>query len=289
VSTPTARIAEVRYTRDDGVRVGRAAAVLALARRSALGALGARRSWRAKVIPVGLTLIAFAPAFVVLGLRALFAKRIDADLSRVLPYRDYLNGIGLTIMAFAAIVTPELLCPDRRDRVLSLYLSTAVSRVEYVAGKVLAAAGPLLLVTMLPMLFLYAGNVLFAEHAAGYLQHHLADLPRILGASLIVVVYFAATGLAFASTTSRRAFALGGFAASMVVSSVVAGIISHENASATWPQAFVLPAVPILLAQHLFPGVQPADELSGSGLALSYAVIVSVSTAVIWLRYRRAE
>ena len=82
----------------------------------------------------------------------------------MLPYRDYADMISLVITLFAAVTTPELLCPDRRDRVLTLYFSTALTRGQYVFGKVLAAIVPLLLLTLVPMWFLYAGNVLFAVH-----------------------------------------------------------------------------------------------------------------------------
>ena len=43
--------------------------------------MGARRGWKVKLIPIALTLIAFAPALVVLGLRALFSTRV-ADQHR---------------------------------------------------------------------------------------------------------------------------------------------------------------------------------------------------------------
>ena len=65
------------------------------------------------------------------------------------------------------IITPELVCPDRRDRTLSLYFSTAISRGDYVVGKVLAAVLPLLLMTLVPPLVLYAGNMVFAGTPAG--------------------------------------------------------------------------------------------------------------------------
>ena len=82
------------------------------------------------------------------------------------------------ILVFAVVVTPELLCPDRRDRTLTLYFSTAVSRSEYVIGKLLAAILPLLLLTLVPLVFLYAGNVVFAVHSVGYIQHHSARYRR---------------------------------------------------------------------------------------------------------------
>ena len=44
--------------------------------------MGARRGWKVKLIPIALILIAFAPALVVLGLRALFAGDLDRPLDR---------------------------------------------------------------------------------------------------------------------------------------------------------------------------------------------------------------
>ena len=95
----------------------------------------------------------------------------------MLPYSDYAGIVGLVILVFAVVVTPELLCPDRRDGTLALYFATAVSRTDYVVGKVLAALLPLLLVTVLPPAILYAGNVLFATHPLGYVQEHTARHP----------------------------------------------------------------------------------------------------------------
>ena len=119
---------------------------MSLARWGALRSLGARRGWKAKAVPIALILLAVAPAVIVLGVRALFADQTGIDLTDALPFADYQAIIGIVILLFAAITTPELLCPDRRDGVLQLYFSTAVSRGEYLAGRVLggdraAAAG----------------------------------------------------------------------------------------------------------------------------------------------------
>src|SRR5207342_3340849 len=97
----------------------------------------------------------------------------------------------LVILVFAVVITPELLCPDRRDGTLSLYFATAVGRADYVVGKVLAAILPLLLVTVLPPAILYAGNVLFATRPLGYVQAHTHDIPRILASGIAVSLYFA--------------------------------------------------------------------------------------------------
>ena len=184
---------------------------VSLARWGALRSLGARRGWKAKAVPITLILLAIAPAVIVLGVRALFADQTGIDLTEALPFSGYQAIIGVVILLFAGITTPELLCPDRRDGVLQLYFSTAVSRGEYLAGRVIGAIAPLLLVTMVPMLVLYAGILVFEEHPVGYLEDNWAELPRIVAAGVILAVYYGLVGLAVSSLTGRRAFAIGGY------------------------------------------------------------------------------
>jgi len=105
VSTET-RVHDVRFTRFEGELDGEGAAIISLARWSALRSMGARRSWKVKLIPIALTLVAFAPAIVVLGLRALFSTRVQINIETALPYRDYAGMIGLVITLFAAVTTP---------------------------------------------------------------------------------------------------------------------------------------------------------------------------------------
>ncbi len=173
IDVDDARVIDVAFTRYDGPRAGRLQALWSLARWSALRALGARRSWKAKVIPIALALLAFAPALVILGARALFGtSSVTANLVKGLPYGNYAATVSIIILVYSVIITPELVCPDRRDRTLSLYFSTAISPGDYLAGKVLAAVLPLLLITLAPPLALYAGNMVFSVHPLGYLFGH---------------------------------------------------------------------------------------------------------------------
>ena len=81
-----AEIRDVRYQRYEGERRSRMAGVVSLARWGALRSLGARRGWKAKAVPITLTLLAIAPAIIVLGVRALFAEQSGIDLTDALPY-----------------------------------------------------------------------------------------------------------------------------------------------------------------------------------------------------------
>jgi ABC-2 type transport system permease protein len=281
-----AEIRDVRYGTYSGERRGRGAAVMSLARWGALRSLGARRGWKAKAVPIALILLAVAPAVIVLGVRALFADQTGIDLTDALPFSDYQAIIGVVILLFAGITTPELLCPDRRDGTLQLYFSTAVSRGEYLAGRVIAAIAPLLLVTLAPMLVLYAGILVFEEHPVGYLQDHWAELPRILGAGVILAVYYGVVGLAVASLTGRRAFAIGGYLLLLVAPTVLSGLLLEAFPDAEWLNLIALSTLPIGFAGELFPDARADIPGELWQYLLAFVVVVGVASLVLLRRYR---
>ncbi|HEX2506793.1 MAG TPA: ABC transporter permease subunit [Miltoncostaeaceae bacterium] len=284
--TADAEIRDVRYGTYTGPRRGRGAAVWSLARWGALRSLGARRGWKAKAVPITLILLAVAPAVIVLGVRALFADQTGIDLSDALPFSGYQAIIGVVILLFAGITTPELLCPDRRDGVLQLYFSTAISRGEYLLGRVIGAIGPLLLVTMVPMLVLYVGILVFEEHPVAYLEEHWAELPRIVGAGVILAVYYGMVGLAVSSLTGRRAFAIGGYLLLLVAPTVLSGLLQEAFQGAEELDLVALSTLPIGFAGELFPDAR--DDIPNSlwEYALAYLVVVGAATVVLLRRYR---
>jgi ABC-2 type transport system permease protein len=286
----SARLEDTRYARYDGVRRPPWFAVISLARWSAFGALGARKSWRAKFLPITLTLIAALPAFAVLAIRAIVGQRFANRFPELIPYRQYLTEIGLDITIFAAILCPELLCPDRRDNVLSLYLSTAVGRFTYVAGKFLAALVPLLSLTLLPVLLLFVGNTFFADSATGYLADHWHDSLRIIASGLLLASYVSLVGLAVASFTSRRAFALGGYAALMLIPTFVGGSLVGDAGLDRHLQLIMLGRLPIAAARSLYGGEQnPEFALAGWWWWSASAVVMAIAAGCLWWRYRRAD
>jgi ABC-2 type transport system permease protein len=283
---PEAEIRDVRYGTYAGERRGRLAAVLSLARWGALRSLGARRGWKAKAVPITLILLAVAPAVIVLGVRALFADQTGIDLTEALPFSGYQAIIGVVILLFAGITTPELLCPDRRDGMLQLYFSTAVSRGEYLAGRVIGAIVPLLLVTLVPMLVLYAGILVFEEHPVGYLEDNWAELPRILGAGIILAVYYGMLGLAVSSLTGRRAFAIGGYLLLLLAPTLLGGLLQEAFTGAEELDLIALSTLPIGFAGELFPDARGDIPNSLGEYALAYLVVVAAAAVVLLHRYR---
>ena len=296
----SARIHDVRYRPYEGaIEGGSRRAIASMARWSALRALGARRPWTAKVVPIGLALVCLGPAITVLGIRALLgaqvAQRLPGD---IVPFATYYQLIAFAILAYAAIVIPETICPDRRSRVLDLYLSTAMSPREYVTGKVLASLVPLLAVTTLPLAFLYVGNVFFSDHPLGYVQDHLREIVGIPLGGLLIALVYTLLGLAVASLTSRRAFATVGFVLLLIVSGLIGGVL--RNALALGPNSRLanLQFQPVWLAQKII-GEAPAAVVSDGPLQrfdtpdtalliVSNAVIVLACVGVLALRYRRS-
>lgn len=281
-----ARITDARLRRFDGPRAGRSAAVTALARWSATGALGARRGWRAKLAPIALSLVALAPAIVVLGVRALLpGDAIDLD---EVTFSGYQRLTGVVILLFAGLVASEAVCPDRRDGVLSLYFATAVSRIEYVVAKVAATAVPMLLVTLVPMLFLYVGIVVFEDAPVTYLRENWLTLGRIALSGALVAGYFAMVGVAVASLTSRRAYAVGAYLALLVGATAAAGTLRGIGAP-DWVDLLRLSTIPAELGARLYPGADSDSDVPILGWAVAYVLVVGAAAAVLARRFRRDD
>ena len=173
---------------------------------------------------------------------------------------------------------------------LSLYLSTAVGRLAYVAGKFLAALVPLLSLTLLPVLLLFVGNTFFADSATGYLADHWHDSLRIVASGLLLASYFSLVGLAVASFTSRRAFALGGYVALMLIPTFVGGSLVGDAGLDRHLQLIMLGRLPIAAARSLYGGEQDPEFGAGRLVVVGRSgVVMAISAGCLWWRYRRAD
>ena len=191
---------------------------------------------------------------------------------------------------FAAILCPELLCPDRRDNVLSLYLSTAVGRLTYVVGKVLAAVVPLLCLTFLPGDAAVRRQHVLRRVRDGLSRRPLARHPPHHGSGLLLAFYVSLVGLAVASFTSRRAFALGGYAALMLIPSFVGQSLVEGAGLDKHVQLIELGRLPIAATRSLYPGRTNSElALAGWWWWAACGVVMAISVICLWWRYRRAD
>jgi hypothetical protein len=190
------------YKHYDGPRLGRRGAFFALVRYSIKRAVGIKKSWTAKIIPILLYVAAFVPAIIYIGVSALVP---DADIWE---YPDFFVNIFVIEGIFVATITPEMLCGDRRENVLSLYFSRAIKRSDYILGKLAAAALLTVTISVLPAILLWIGSQLLDDSPLTAMKNNLDDLGKILIVGMAIAFYLGAIGLLISSFTGRKSIAV---------------------------------------------------------------------------------
>ncbi|PPK97656.1 ABC-2 type transport system permease protein [Kineococcus xinjiangensis] len=272
---------DIRYSRFSGQLRSRASSVADLVRTDVMRPLGLRRSAGAKVWPFLLLAAAYLPALAVVAV-PLLVPGVPLEPLEMLSYSALLATDTMVLLAFVATTVPSLLTRDRRDRVLSLYFATALSPGEYVLGKALAALSLVLIIVLGPLLVLFGGSVISADAPGEWLAEHAGDLPRLVGAALVVGGFHAVLGLLVGSLTSRRVFAVGGYLAVVLVGPALAVLLANVLGDDGW--LGLDPASgPMRLATRVL-----GDPMEGSG-ALAWGmwgVVVGGGSLGLWLRYR---
>ncbi|HLL51145.1 MAG TPA: hypothetical protein VK356_10795, partial [Thermomicrobiales bacterium] len=105
------------YLHYTGPRLGQLHAIWALTRYSMARALGIRRPWTAKIIPMLLYAAVAIPVLIAIGIRA-FLPAVE-----FLDYAAFFGAIFLLVGIFVAMIAPEMMSSDRHDRLLPLYFS----------------------------------------------------------------------------------------------------------------------------------------------------------------------
>jgi ABC-2 type transport system permease protein len=280
------------YRPYDGPRGGRQAAILALYRASLRRAVGVRRSWRQKFLPMGLLAIVTVPAAVNVGI-AFLTRDSPAEGFEFFTYRDYV-GVSSSLLLFVAACAPDVLCPDRRQRVLPLLFARPLTGADYVLAKLGAIASLLFAFSFLPQVILFVGQMLVSGSSLDYVRDNAPVLWQVPVAVCALALYYAAVGLALASLTSRRVVAGATILGLTLVSSAVAGTLHQAGKDAAAGVVDFL-ALPLYLRDLVFLGhVDPEFPLSGveggGAIALGvYAVVLLASVGLLLWRYRWAE
>ena len=159
------------YRPYEGPRGLRGAATLALFKASMRRALGLRRAWRQKTAPFLLLGVVTIPAIVNVGIGYVTRDNVQ-DSFQIITYRDYV-GVSSALLLFVALVAPDVMCPDRRQRVLPLMFARPLVGVDYVIAKVGAIATILFAFSFIPQVVLFVGNMLVSDSALDYFTGHL--------------------------------------------------------------------------------------------------------------------
>ena len=282
------------YRPYDGPRGGRAAAVFALYKASIRRAIGLRRSWRQKVLPFGLLAVVCIPAAVNVGIG--YATRSSPlEGFSFFTYREYV-GVSSSLLLFVAVCAPDVICPDRRQRVLPLIFARPLTGSDYVLAKLGAIGSIVFAFSFLPQVLLFVGQTLVSKDGSlEYVKDNADVLWKVPVAVLVLAAYYAALSLAVSSLTPRRVVAGASVFGITIISSIVAGILHSADALGGRGPLFNVLALPLYVRDLVFEGhIHEGNELSGvsgaGGLALAaYVAVLAASVGVLLWRYRWAE
>jgi ABC-2 type transport system permease protein len=295
-SSTGARILDRGYRRYDGPRGGRGAATRSLATQTLQRVLGIRRSFWMKILPLISVFIAYVPAIVFVGITALLKDNAEADdfiRSRLLPtYGAYFGFVLSAILVFVGFVAPEVLCTDRRNGMLGLYLASPLSRSSYLFAKALAVMAAVALVTVGPPVVYLVGLTL-NEHGPDGFGAFLIVLGQVLLSGLAVAAMPVSLSLAVSSTTTRRAAASISIIMILSASSAIVAILVY---AARFDSNFLvldllfLPFEVVFRifgeGQHLTPEWAVVSDLT---VYAAYLAATAAFSFFVWNRYRRIE
>ena len=291
-----ARIIDRGYQHYDGVRLGPGNGFWVMLRAGMERGMGIRRPFRTKILPWLLVLTAIAAVLISVGSHE--ANPAGAAAPPTYPQFLGSRAFGLLLALFAALVAPDLLCPDRRERVLTLYFAAPITRPHYALARLASLCGLLLGLTLVPPLLLFVSNALFSDSAVGYVQDHLPDLGHLVSAGLLMALFYGAIGCVVAGFSDRRAVATGSIIGVLLVTGF-AGTVIGEGLTFAGHQWFVLldlQELPARVVRWLFglPPIADSQALTPGTLAdwtylMALAVITIVSVATLLWRYQRTE
>lgn len=294
----TGTVFDIGYRRYTGAREGRGRSRRAIIADGARTALGLGRPAKAKVLPwffiIGMCAIALVMALVAGAAERIAGPGAAAELN--LPtHADYYGIASILMFVFAAVVAPELLCRDRREGVLQLYLVRPTTGSDYVVSRWLAFFAVTVAAAWLPQVILFLGLAGGDPRPMAYLQAHWLDVPRFLLAGLVMAAYVTTLALLTASFTSRRAYAAIFLVGLMVISApFTAGLASEiEGPVGQWLSMFTLTNIPLHVVDVIFGDVTdlteeaPARALGSTMLVAWYLAWVLIPAVVLWSRYRR--
>jgi hypothetical protein len=269
-----------------------------LYRASIRRALGLRRSWRQKVAPFVLLGVVTVPAIVNVGIAYVTRNEIGRRIEFI-TYREYV-GVSSALLVFVALTAPDIICPDRRQRVLPLLFARPLTGIDYVVAKVGALFTILFAFSFLPQVVLFVGQALVSDSALDYTKNNLDIVWKVPASIVLLAFFYAVVGIAIASLASRRIVAGASLIGLFLVTSITAGILvgGEEDGRIISGSPAALISVlrlPLYLRDLVFLGrIDPESPLRGvengaAAAVLAYLCVLGLGLAVLLSRYRWTE
>lgn len=289
-AAPSSRYGEVfdrGYAHYDGDRLGRTGAFRSLIGYSMKRALGLRKSWTAKVLPLLLYTAAIIPLIVMIGISAIIPDSGFAS------YSGYMASIFTIVGIFVATAAPEMLCVDRRERTLPLYFSRAISRFDYVLAKVLAMTALTMTLSVVPAVILWLGRQLVAESPWKAMRDNVGDLWRVILLGSLIALTLGTIGLAISSVTDRKGVAVTIIIIGFIVITSVSQIAMELLSDYGWSRYLIFGSMIdtfLGISNHLFKDVQNinVDRVEMSLAAYITYCLSLVVIGIVFMRWRYA-
>jgi ABC-2 type transport system permease protein len=295
--SPAGNIYDLGYRHYEGKRHGRWYSAWALYVDSLRGIWGFGRPMSAKAAPFILAgLYAFA-ALIQLAFSSAFSQavRTEGTNEGLFTYGNYFNRLWIFVLLFCVAQAPEVVCRDQRYRVLTLYFTRALGRVDYALVRLASLASALLIVLLVPMIVLFIGDVLMGMDMFVAAADELPKALPVIPADLLVASGMAAISLGLSAYSPRRAYAAIGLLAYFLLMEAVPAIIYSVGVEAGWTWsdklALTTPITGLDAATNWFFGIPlnpsyPAT-LGSDAYVLASVLSVLVFATVLVSRYRR--
>ncbi|WP_019875425.1 ABC transporter permease [Sporichthya polymorpha] len=284
-------IHDLGFRHYEGPRAGSRAIALALYVDTLRGAFGLGRTAKSKILPAILLFALVLPAVIM----ALIVG-IDNRLTMPADYTEYVLATSALTSLFIAGAAPANVSRDLRFRVVALYFSRPLQRVEYVLAKYAALASALFLMMAIPLIVMYAGALLAKLSIGSQTPNFL----RGLGGAAVTAVLVAGIAVTIAAMTPRRGVGVAAIIVSLIVLAGVSGTVTgvaDENGAET-TAAYGELISPYALAhgvQHsVFGGpseatVPPPGATGGAIFVLVAVALVAACLALLMARYRKVS
>jgi ABC-2 type transport system permease protein len=290
---PTGSIYDIGYRGYDGPRLGRRHAVATLFTGALRATYGLGRPARAKILPGFCIVFPAIIAVVFVAMNAFAARFGVSDIGAIPGHPEMAGAVGVFATILVAAQAPELLGRDVRYRVLSLYFSRALLRLDYALAKLAALTVAVAVLLLAPHLILTVGAVLLTSDIAGSLGREAGEWPAILGSVGLTAVATAAVALAVAAHIARRAYATITIFGLFIVPGIIAAVVLVLDLGSASRWVVLLDLGSVLDAANAWCfGIAPSPGVwSESGLPLAIGVVASCviavgASAILVQRYR---
>lgn len=277
---PYGEVFDRGYQHYAGPRLGRQHAIQALIWYSIKRGLGIKKRWTAKILPIILYAFAYTPAVIVVALLAFLESTVPGESPVNFGYSDLNFFTTFTLVLFAAAGAPEMLCDDRRENVLSLYFSRALTRLDYLAAKIVALTLLMATIAFGPALLLFLGKTLLDDNPLSAFVHSLDDLGKIALYGLTVSVLLGSVGLGIATYTNRKGVAAAIHIGGLLIVSFLANALFEALDADAAKYLVALSPIDLLSAINNWLFVTSADQ--GEQLGQGVPGVVLLAAVAAW-------